>query len=176
MRTSDHVHGLDGLRPADAAAVRLGNCLARFSAQVVTLCALLLIPAAIENPATSWLWQTRWMRALLRRRDIGFCQTEFCMWQSQPFRKSTGFLYTTSIDMSRVFARRCLGAKRGMCLKTGCPQKALSGTDEHGKCWTKIAEPYPSAMCHQLASSFDAAIANRRYQLIRLTLGDVAGL
>ena len=176
MRTSSHVHGLEGFRPAGVAVVRLGNCLARFSAQVVTLCVLLMVPAAIENPATSWLWQTRWMRALLRRRDIGWGQTEFCMWQSQPFRKSTGFLYTTSIDMSRVFARRCLGAKRGMCLKTGCPHKALSGTDEHGKFWTKIAEPYPSAMCHQLASSFDAAIANRRYQLIRLTLGDVAGL
>ena len=173
LRTGEFPHGLSALRPCDQAAVKLGNCLAMFSAQVVTLCAHLLIPATIENPATSWLWCTRWMKALLRRRDVSFGCSEFCMWQKFPFRKSTGFLHT-GVDLSRVFARRCLGARRGFCASTDCPHKALSGTDDSGKFWTKIAEPYLRALCRELASAFDAAIANRRYQIIKLTFDKIA--
>ena len=55
-----------------------GNALALFSSKVLLVCALLLIPGAIENPATSWLWQTAWMQRLAARRDVHFILTEFC--------------------------------------------------------------------------------------------------
>jgi hypothetical protein len=161
LRNAKHPHGLPNLRPADQAAVRVGNVLGRFSAHVLLLCCFLLIPAVIENPATSWLWSTKWMVSLQRRRNVGLATTEFCQWQSLPFRKSTSLLHT-HIDLSAVSARRCLGAKRGLCLATGCPHHVLKGKDsESGKFWTKVAEPYPRRWCHQLALAADVAISLR---------------
>ena len=164
LRNAKHPHGLPNLRLADQARVRVGNTLARFSARVVLLCCLLLIPAVLENPASSWLWSTRWIVSLRRRRqrDVGLASTEFCQWQSLPFRKSTSLLHT-HINLSAVSARRCLGAKRGLCLATGCPHHQLKGTDpKSGKFWTKIAEPYPRRLCNQLALAVEEATSQRR--------------
>ena len=164
LRNAKHPHGLPNLRLADQARVRVGNTLARFSARVVLLCCLLLIPAVLEHPALSWLWSTRWIVSLQRRRqrDVGLASTEFCQWQSLPFRKSTSLLHT-HINLSAVSARRCLGAKRGLCLATGCPHHLLKGTDpKSGKFWTKIAEPYPRRLCNQLALAVEEATSQRR--------------
>ena len=161
LRGRKHPHGLPNLRPADQAAVRVGNLLARFSARVLLLCCFLLIPAVVENPATSWIWSTKWMVDLRRRRDVRLVTTEFCQWQRLPFRKSTSLLHTR-IDLFDVSARRCLGAKRGRCLATGCPHQVLHGIDqESGLFWTKVAEPYPRRLCNQLALAADVAISLR---------------
>ena len=174
LRNKGAVHGLSDLRTCDAAAVKLGNCLALFSSKVLLLCALLLLPGVIENPATSWLWQTSWMQRLAARRDVSFILTEFCQWQSLPFRKSTGFLHT-NIDLSEVAARRCLGGRRGCCAATEKPHQALSGMapvkpGQKPQFWTKIAEPYPRKLCLRLAAAFDSGIAARRHTLVRTTL------
>ena len=170
MRTKEAVHGLEGLRTCDMAAVKLGNLLAHFSSKVLLLCALLLIPGVIENPATSWLWQTSWMQRLAARRDVSFCVTEFCQWQAAPFKKSTSFLHT-GVDLSEIAARRCLGARRGCCARTGKGHQALCGLapSAPGKpqqFWTKIAEPYPRKLCLRLAAAFDSGIAARRHTLV----------
>ena len=85
MRDKEHVHGLPGLRPCDQQAVSIGNTKTRFLAKVLLQAALLLIPAVVENPAHSWIWQTRWLLSLARRRDFTFTVTEFCQWQRLPF-------------------------------------------------------------------------------------------
>ena len=162
LRNKKYPHGMPNFRPADKEAVRVGNLLGRFSAFVFLLCCVLWIPAVIENPRTSWLWSTKWMVRLRRRLDAKFAITEFCQWQSLPYRKSTALLHT-HIDLSAVSARRCIGAKRGMCLATGHPHRVLKGIDtKSGKFWTKIAEPYPKQLCNVLALAADAAIARRR--------------
>ena len=168
LRDKEHVHGLPGLRPCDQAAVELGNILARFSSRVLLQAALLLVPAVMENPALSWIWQTRWLTAVARRRDFAFTVTEFCQWQNLPFRKSTGFLHTC-VELS-LGSRRCLGAKRGLCAKTGAPHRPLTGQTPEGKFWTKIAEPYPRKLCRTVASDIDGAIAARKCQLVRATV------
>lgn len=85
LRDKEHVHGLPGLRPCDQQAVAIGNTITRFLAKVLLQAALLLIPAVMENPAHSWIWQTRWLSSLARRRDFTFTVTEFCQWQRLPF-------------------------------------------------------------------------------------------
>jgi hypothetical protein len=77
LRDKLHVHGLPDRRPCDQAAIELGNILARFSSRVLLQAALLLVPAVMENPALSWIWQTRWLTALARRRDFTFTVTDF---------------------------------------------------------------------------------------------------
>ncbi|CAK0856156.1 unnamed protein product [Prorocentrum cordatum] len=44
----------------DSLKVMLGNRLACFSFSFFLECTLRGVPAAIENPATSWVWQTKW--------------------------------------------------------------------------------------------------------------------
>ena len=168
MRDKQHVHGLPGLRPCDQQAVEVGNVMARFSAKVLLQAALLLAPAVMENPALSWIWQTRWLSSLLRRRDFSFTVTEFCQWQKLPFRKATGFLHTC-VALS-LGERRCLGARRGLCAATQQPHRPLTGQTPDGKLWTKIAEPYPRKLCKVAASDIDGAVAARRHQLVKLTL------
>ena len=165
------MHGLDGLRTCDAGAVRLGNALALFSAMVLLVCALLLIPGAIDNPATSLLWQTAWMQRLVARRDVHLILTKFCQWQKAPFKKSTGFLHTC-VDLSEVGAKRCLGARRGMCAASGKPHQPLCGlaptsAGKPAQFWTKIAEPYPKKLCLELSAAFGSGIAARRHTLVR---------
>ena len=157
-------------------ALIVRTVLGRLSARVVFLCCLLLIPAVTKNPATSWLWRTRWIVSLRRRRDVGLATTDFCQWQSLPFRKSTGFLHVSS-NLATVSARRCLGAKQGLGLATGCPHQVLSGTDSKpGKFWTKVAEPYLIRLCNQLAVAFDAAISQRQWQRVDLMFRELMGL
>lgn len=50
LRSGDFPLGLPGLRRADADKVRIGNELARFSAQLFRTCRTLGVPCAIENP------------------------------------------------------------------------------------------------------------------------------
>ena len=174
LRSKEAPLGLPGLSCGDAASVRLGNCLAAFSAQVLLLCALLLIPGAVENPATSWIWSTPWMQRLAARGDVRLATTEFCQWQRAPFKKSTSFLHTC-VDLTAVSAKRCSGGARGVCCATGRPHQPLVGfapssVDAQRRYWTKIAEPYPKRLCLQLALAFDSGIACRRWRLASAVL------
>ena len=168
LRDKEHVHGLPDRRPCDAAAIELGNILARFSARVLLTAALLLVPAVIENPALSWIWQTRWLSSLARRHDFTFTVTEFCQWQNLPFRKATGFLHTC-VELT-IGERRCLGGRRGICTATGAPHRPLTGLTPEGKFWTKVAEPYPLRLCRRVAADIDGAIAARRCHLVKATV------
>ena len=157
------------MRPCDVAAVRLGNLLARVSARVLILCCLFLLPVAIEDPRTSWLWEFPPIRRLLARRDSTFTITEFCGWQKLPFRKSTGFV-SANIDISAIGNIRCLGAARGCCAFTNKPHQPLCGLAPGGKFWTKIAEPYPNKLCKAFALAFDSGLAARRALLLQATV------
>jgi hypothetical protein len=70
------------------------------------------------------------------------------------WRKSTSFLHV-HVDLSRIGDMRCLGARRGLCKRTGRPHRILSGKTPEGTFWTKIAEPYPVALCKMLALAWE---------------------
>lgn len=142
-------------RTGDQEAVRVGNMLMAFSAAVFHLCIRLAVPVTIENPARSRLWICPPTMALLRRKATAFTLTEFCMW-GKPWRKSTAFL-SAHIAPDVLGSRRCLGAKRGCCKRTGNPHIVLSGLAPCGAFWTKVAEPFPASLCSCLADAFSNA-------------------
>ena len=78
------------------------------------------------------------------------------------YRKSTGF-FATSIDLSCFSSHRCIGAKRGLCRRTGKPHLFLSGQRADDMWWTKIAESYPPLLCQSVALVSDNALFGNKY-------------
>jgi hypothetical protein len=152
--------GLPDRRPGDQRAIEIGNALMVFSASVLRTCARFLIPATMENPGRSRIWLCPPIARLLGRPGFSFNLTEFCMWGMR-WRKSTAFL-ATNVDLGCFAAHRCLGAKRGLCKRSGKPHLPLSGQRADGVWWTKVAEPYPPRLCRNVALAFDNALVARR--------------
>ena len=148
------------LRPGDVRALQVGNKLLHVSCRVFHACLIHRIPVSLENPATSRLWLTPCIRHLKSRKLVSLTTTEFCMW-GKPWRKSTSFL-SAFLDLTTLQERRCLGAPRGLWLRTGKPHRILFGRAPNGSWWTKVAEPHPATMCRCLASAFISAIASHR--------------
>ena len=55
-----------------------------------------------------------------------------------------------SQDLHRL-QRLCTG--RGLCSRTRKPHFKLTGSNHQGIPWTRVAQPYPSGLCRDLASS-----------------------
>ena len=70
----------------------------------------------------------------------------------KPWRKSTIFA-GFHLDWSSLGNIRSLGAAPGLCRRTGLPHQQLSGVNDAGVFWTKIAEPYPTKLCYLVASA-----------------------
>jgi hypothetical protein len=122
-----------------------------FSARLCELMLKFRVKFTLENPSSSRLWLCKPFLKLLKRKPTHFSITEFCMWGTDG-RKATGFL-SAFVDLSFMNDFRCLGAKRGLCKRSGKPHHVLSGTNREGVFWTGAAEPYPPALCSRIASS-----------------------
>ena len=149
LRSRDEIWGVSVLRDGDRDKVRLGNILVRFTASFCQLAASLCVPFSAENPANSYAWLAPPLVRLQRRTGVSFHKVEYCQFGT-PWRKSTAFL-TFAVDFSWMCQFRCTG--RG-CRRTGLPHQVLSGTNAQGVFRTKIAEPYPPALCRRIARSF----------------------
>ena len=57
LRSAAHPTGIPGLQPVDAAKVALGNACLDFVVKLGRACRLSRIPAAFENPWSSWAWE-----------------------------------------------------------------------------------------------------------------------
>lgn len=154
LRGPRHPLGLPNLVPHDAEKVRIGNCLMRFTASVLALCARNVIPCAAENPHSSRLWEAPAMLALARLPSYRTIHTDFCMF-GQPWRKRTRVV-STWVDLS-LASRCCSGTT--VCDRTGRPHVPLRGTRD-GVFLTRLAEPYPRHLCDLLAQGFQDALAS----------------
>lgn len=152
LRSDQQPLGLPNLRPADHAKVMIGNVLMRFTVRVLLLALTLQLAFTLENPARSRLWICPPMLALLRRRQVWQQQVEYCMFDT-PWKKPTRFI-ATFMNLDRLLPFRCLGSKRGLCLRTHQPHVPLAGQTADGRWLTSIAEPYPRQLCKLLARCF----------------------
>jgi hypothetical protein len=152
LRSNEYVMGSPGLSGANLVKVSQGNLFVRFSVQILTLAAILKYPFTMENPANSRIWWVPAVVKILRRRccQLHFC--EFCMFGC-PWRKPTAFL-SIHCDLSMLDHYRCLGAKRGLCKRSGNKHIPLCGQTSNGVWMTKVAEPYPPKLCKMLAICF----------------------
>ena len=156
LRSPAEPSGLASLtRACDREQVRIGNLLARFSAALARAAHQRKIPWALENPRNSYLFLLAVFVALASLQGVKKVITEFCMWGTA-WRKSTTFLHG-NLDLSELAGRRCLGAKRGLCLRTGKKHVHLAGLDPDGEFRTRKAEAYPYDLCRALARAFDNA-------------------
>ena len=110
------------------------------------------VPWTFEQPARSYMFSCANVRRLCRRSGVSVATTEYCMWGMR-WRKSTSFV-SCGLDLTKVAAHRCQGAKRGLCARTQLPHLVLKGVDADGIFFTKKAEPYPTALCNEIARSF----------------------
>ena len=161
LRSDQHVMGLPDLqRPGDVASVRVGNALMWLGVRFARACRAFGIPWSIENPARSRLWIAPQMSKLSRMRNVVFSVTHYCMWGAS-WRKPTGFL-TWGLVMESIDSVRCIGAKRGLCVRTGEPHVVLSGKGPDGTFKTLLANPYPKKLCQALARAYmNADVASR---------------
>ena len=145
VRTQQHPEGISSVSEAMRQKIADGNSFAAWTAKVIRLATTLHLPLWIENPDGSWLWQQPCMQAILSTltsvSPYGLLRVDYCRFGT-PWRKRTRFLTT----MPCVFDT-CL-----FC--AGCrAHTVLRGHAPNGVLWTRIAEPYPHALCTLLASA-----------------------
>ncbi|CAK0849158.1 unnamed protein product [Prorocentrum cordatum] len=128
LRDGNHLLGLPGLSSGDSLKVMLGNRLACFSFSFFLECALRGAPAAIENPATSWVWQTKWAVHAAKQTNVKVIDFDFCAFGTQ-WRKRTGVMYA-HVNLDALSSCKCSG--RGCCSFSQAPHKALEGKAPSG--------------------------------------------
>ena len=142
-----HLWGLPGLSSADAQKVAQGNRLLEVSVQVVHACISAHVPWSLENPASSRLWLTPQIAAI-QKHGATFQLADFCMYGT-PWRKATAFLTwgCPSFDFLQCSGPFCC------CSRTLKKHVPLSGATVHGQWLTRVAQPYPPALCAAVAVS-----------------------
>ena len=152
LRSDQRPLGLPQLKESDALKVRLCNVLMYFSCHVLQLALQLHVPFTMENPSRSRLWLCPAVLRIMRRRFVQTVDVTYCVFGTA-WKKPTKIL-GVHLDLSILEMHYCRGSKRGLCLFTGRPHLALMG-QTNGVWRTKLAEPYPKALCRLLAKCFD---------------------
>ena len=157
LRSAAAPAGLPGLSPAWQSKVDAGNRLATLSAGLLLLCRRLGVPAAIENPATSFIWQHPAFVSAAAAPGVRKVTLDFCRFGA-PWRKRTTLMFV-HMDLNAV-GLRCCG--RGVCDVTGRPHTQLMGKDQHGRFRTAVAEAYPPRLATAIAEVIGDAVLARR--------------
>ena len=143
--------GFDFLNPSEHQKVLVGNQRMRLSAEVAQLCFALGIPFVNENQFSSRIWLAKPSQQLISLgRNFG--RTDFCGFKTL-WKKSTGFLHWNFDKLTHVF--RLCTPSHGRCSFSGRRHVALVGQDEHGVWLTRRAQPYPTAMCAEIAAQLN---------------------
>ena len=164
LRSRDYLEGLPGLREVDQQKVVLGNRLRDFTVWLVTLCVDMSIPVFVENPVSSRVWASRPFERL--RRLPGFDETIFDMCAFDAVYRKRTRIWSWGAPSLRALGVQCKGKK--ICTFSGKPHAALTGQHPSlGVLWTRAAEPYPPALCKELALCISNALEDKRHK--RLT-------
>ena len=153
------------LNERERAALDLGNSLARAALKYVRLFNRHRLPWIIENPRGSILWHLPELHEVACQANAHFRIADFCRYGAR-WRKRTGFLCgNLELDDTVELSHTCPTGR--WCSATGREHIVLSGNNEHGIPWTKVAEPYPSKLASVLAkvltnNEFALATYNKR--------------
>ena len=161
LRSKHHIYGLPGLDARCRERCRIGNCLMRRTAAVLSRARSLVVPCFVENPVTSMLWQAPPIAKIIETGETLSTTYDACGYGAR-WRKRTRIISVHAPPRPQL-CKLCAGRK-GVCSFTGLPHIVLSGVDPSSKrLWTKIAEPYPVRMC----SAFAQHISNSVVRLVR---------
>lgn len=144
---SEHLYGRPNLHWKDEMKVKEGNALLNVSETIILLCQQNDIPWALENPWTSHIWLTRRLQSWCN--NFHFIRVDFCAF-NMPWRKATGILFGNT-ECLLPLACQCQTV-HGRCGFTNRKHIILVGKDFAGQCLTRSAQPYPGALCRQIAA------------------------
>ena len=145
----DHAHiwGLPHLSKADQHKVNVGNRLLLVAVRILEACIASNTPWSLENPLSSRLWLTPQLRDFIPKGAI-MQPTTYCMFGT-PWRKATAFMTWHCPD----FQLPCCGGPFYKCSFSGQQHIPLRGKTAHGQWRTSQAQPYPPALCRQIAAA-----------------------
>lgn len=139
VRDKLHPEGLPNVSPSMQQKIADGNSHSKWLCKLLEKCIQLHLLFWVENPDSSFLWQQKEWARLPNGAASRFYKCDYCTFKA-PWRKRTRF----------VTNNRLAGQKR-LCNRQH-RHILLRGRARGNKaCWTKLAEPYPKALCSVLA-------------------------
>jgi hypothetical protein len=152
LRSAAHMWGLPSLKPHVVKLARDGSLLCCVAVEVARLCHSLDIGFVIENPMSSMMWNFPPMVDLLGREGVVSIILDYCQY-GERWRKSTRLV--SNREELLALSRRCSGSFR-RCSSTGHEHQVLRGASPSGELWTKVACPYPRALCEAYARAISS--------------------
>ena len=148
----DH-HGLWGVKNellgvADRRKLADANRLARLAMELIRVAARRGKVVTVENPASSRLWKTPEVQALIRDFNGSFAHADCCQYGTA-WKKPTSFL-VLGLAEEVGDLRRC-GAGH-LCTRTGLPHVPLTGKTKDDMFKTRAAQAYPSGLAFDIAA------------------------
>ena len=131
------------------------------------------VPAVLEHPASSMLWQTPEVSQLLQDHRVCSVVLDQCQYGG-PFRKRTRlmFIHCDRLDVEGL-GKLCGGSR--VCNITGRPHKPTIGSAPSGGNWSARAAAYPprlaDGLLYTLLGSRFALLANRELRFGSEDLG-----
>lgn len=149
----DGLLGRDGLSKHDQTKVDLGNQLLNVTLKIISICNQLGLRWVLENPWTSRLWL---VPAVQQLPGAVLLKTDYCQFR-MPWRKATGLMHSRFSELSSA-VKTCKPVNN-RCSATNRPHIILQGKDEHGVFFTFRAQPYPVALCRQIALALSSSVS-----------------
>lgn len=155
IRDRNHPWGLPNISSIkDQEKVRVGNQCLRSTLRIIGWLDKMGVPWVLENPHSSKMWFVEELITLQNSPHTHVIVTDFCQFGTR-WRKRTRLLCgNLQWDDAARCQRTCLG--HGICSRTNKPHFQLTGSNKHNIPWTRVAQPYPSQLCHSLAFALTA--------------------
>jgi hypothetical protein len=149
IRSRKFPWGLPGIPDHEQVKVDIGNKCFLATFDLIRCFNQHGIPWILENPHASKCWYLPQLDKLLHSANCHVVVADFCQFGTK-WRKRTRFLCGNidPLDLQRVNLK-CSG--HGWCSATNKPHFQLTGSNNKGIPWTRIAQPYPTKLCHALA-------------------------
>lgn len=150
IRNRQHPWGFSDLPEYELQKIRLGNACFKATLKIIRWLDKHAVPWIVENPHSSKAWFLPEMQELISSQHTQVIVTDFCQFK-KPWRKRTRLL-GGNIDLCdfQRCEKICTGRK-GLCSRTHKPHVHLTGSSSKGIPMTRLAQPYPAGLCHDLA-------------------------
>ena len=139
VRDKEHPQGLPYVSPVMKTKITDGNSHSRWLCKLLRICLAMKLVYWVENPDSSFLWQQPEWKRLPHGTADRYYKCDYCTFKT-PWRKRTRFVTNNRLHGQK---RLCNRRHRHIQLRGRAKGK--------GACWTKLAEPYPNALCSVLA-------------------------
>lgn len=150
IRNKQYPWGKPGLTEREREVVLVGNRCFRSALKIVKVLDKSGLPWILENPHSSKCWYLPPLKRLAGSSHVHTRVLDFCQYGTRWSKRTRMLLGNIDqFDSLRLSTRLCSG--HGFCSRTGHRHFQLTGSNRQGIPWTRIAQPYPARLCHDLA-------------------------